>query len=92
MHSVILTTVTQRVANPSKDKTYLVHIGVGEEVVHVEQDVEELGAHAAVAEQRVDRVVPAQQRVAMGQRLRGLVVSSHTRHEIVKRNSLGVVN
>ncbi len=57
---------------------YLVHEQVlGQEVVHVEEDVEELGSHAAVAEERVDRVVPLQQRVAVGQRLRGLVVGSH---------------
>lgn len=47
------------------------------EVVHVEQDVEALSADAAVAEERVDRVVPAQQRVAVRQRLRGLVVGAY---------------
>ncbi len=56
----------------------MIDIWMREEVVHVEEDVEELCAHAAVPEQRVDGVVPAQQSVAVGQRLGRLVVRSHT--------------
>lgn len=45
--------------------------------MHVEQDVEELGAHAAVAEQRVDGVVPLQQSITVGQRLLRLVMGTN---------------
>lgn len=51
---------------------------MGEEVVHVEKNVEELCAHAAVPKERVDRVVPAQQGIAVGQRLRGFVMCGDT--------------
>jgi len=57
---------------------YLIHIRMGEEVVHIEQNVVELRAHAAVAKERVDRIVPAQQGVAVRQGLRRLVVRGHT--------------
>ena len=48
------------------------------EMQYVEQDVKELSADAAVAEERVDGVVPLQNRVAVCQRLLRLVVCSHT--------------
>ncbi len=57
---------------------YLIDIRMGEEVVHIEQNVVKLRAHTAVAKERVDRIVPAQQGVAVRQGLRRLVVRSHT--------------
>ena len=57
---------------------YLIDIRVGEEVVHIEQDVVKLRAHTAVAKKGVNGIVPPEQGVAVGQCLRRLVVRSHT--------------
>ena len=50
------------------------------EVKDIEQDVEALCASADVAEERVNAVVPLQQRVAMSESLLGFVVGGDGHH------------